>query len=48
MISRLENEVLLTELARRKVDFEVCGPTARKVHNTLRGFTTLPLRFKAG
>ncbi len=48
MISRLENEVLLTELARRKVDFEVTGPTEYKVHNTLRGFTKLPMRFKQG
>ena len=45
MISRLENEVLLTELARRKVDFEVCGEATRTVHNTLRGFSKLPLRF---
>ena len=46
MISRLENEVLLTELARRKVDFEVIGPTQHKVHNTLRGFAKLPMRFR--
>ncbi len=48
MISRLENEVLLTELARRKVDLEVIGPTKHKIHNTLRGFTKLPMRFKQG
>jgi cytochrome P450 len=48
MISRLENEVLLTELARRKVDFEVIGATEHKVHNTLRGFSKLPMRFKQG
>lgn len=46
MISRLENEVLLTELARRKIDFELVGEPRRKVHNTLRGFNHLPLRFK--
>jgi cytochrome P450 len=48
MISRLENEVLLTELARRKIDFEVTGPTEYKIHNTLRGFTRLPMRFTQG
>ena len=45
MISRLENEVLLTELAKRKIDFELVGEPRRKVHNTLRGFNHLPLRF---
>ena len=48
MISRLENEVLLTALARRNVDFEVTGDTQHKVHNTLRGFSRLPMRFKQG
>jgi cytochrome P450 len=48
MISRLENEVLLTALARRKIDFEVIGQTEHKVHNTLRGFSRLPMRFKQG
>ena len=48
MISRLENEVLLTELAKRKVDFEVTGPTEHKIHNTLRGFQRLPMRFRQG
>lgn len=48
MITRLENEVLLTELARRKIDFEVIGSTEHKVHNTLRGFKKLPMRFKQG
>jgi cytochrome P450 len=47
MISRLENEVLITELARRKVDFEVTGETRHLVHNTLRGFAHLPMRFTA-
>ena len=47
MISRLENEVLLTALAKRKVDFELTGETRRRIHNTLRGFAHLPLRFKA-
>jgi len=48
MISRLEVDVLLSELARRKVDFEVSGPTQHIVHNTLRGFAKLPMRFKQG
>jgi 4-methoxybenzoate monooxygenase (O-demethylating) len=48
MISRLENEVLLTELAKRNVNFEVTGATQYKVHNTLRGFASLPMRFSAG
>lgn len=48
MISRLENEVIFTEMAKRKIDFEVTGPTQRVVHNTLRGFTKLPMRFKQG
>lgn len=48
MISRLENEVLLTEMAKRNVNFELSDMPVHKVHNTLRGFATLPLRFKQG
>jgi cytochrome P450 len=47
MISRLENEVLITELAKRKIDLEVTGETRHVVHNTLRGFAHLPMRFTA-
>lgn len=47
MISRLENEVLLTALAQRKVDFELTGEPKRSLHNTLRRFGHLPMRFKA-
>lgn len=47
MISRLEIEVLLTTLATRKIDFEVAGEPKRRLHNTLRGFAHLPMRFKA-
>ena len=47
MISRLEIEVLLTALATRKIDFEVAGEPKRRLHNTLRGFNHLPMRFKA-
>lgn len=48
MISRLENEVFFTELARRRIDFAVTGPAPRKIHNTLRGFASLPMRFTQG
>jgi hypothetical protein len=48
MIARLENEVLFTELARRKVDFELTGSVERIVHNTLRGIASMPMRFKQG
>lgn len=48
MIARLENEVLWTALAQRKIDFEICGEARHKVHNTIRGLETLPLRFKQG
>ncbi len=48
MVSRLEIEVLLTELAKRNVSFEVTGEGQRRVHNTLHGFDTLPMRFTAG
>ena len=47
MISRLENEVLITELAKRKVDFELTGEPRHLVHNTLRGLAHLPMRFTA-
>ena len=47
MISRLEIEVLLGELARRNVDFELTGTPRHRLHNTLRGFAHLPLRFTA-
>jgi hypothetical protein len=47
MISRLENEVMLTELARRKIDFVVTGEPRRALHNTLRRFGHLPMRFTA-
>jgi 4-methoxybenzoate monooxygenase (O-demethylating) len=43
MISRLEAEVLLTELARRVRRIELTGPAEPKIHNTLRGFSKLPV-----
>lgn len=48
MISRLENEVLFTEMAKRKIDFELTGPVQRIVHNTLRGISHMPIRFTQG
>ena len=48
MISRLENEVLFTEMAKRKIDFEVTGPAQHIVHNTLRGISRLPMRIRQG
>lgn len=47
MISRLEIEVLLDQLARRKVSFELAGEPKRRLNNVLRGFGYLPMRFKA-
>ena len=48
MITRLEADVLFTELARRKVDFELAGVPRHRLHNTLRGFAHLPMRFTQG
>ncbi len=47
MISRLEIEVLLDQLAKRKVSVELAGEPKRRLNNTLRGFGYLPMRFKA-
>ncbi len=46
MIARLETEVLLTELAKRVEHIELTGRAERKIHNTLRGFSELPLLLK--
>ncbi len=45
MISRLEAEVFFTELAKRKVDFHLTGKAQHKIHNVIRGFASLPMRF---
>jgi 4-methoxybenzoate monooxygenase (O-demethylating) len=45
MISRLEVECLLIELARRVERIELLSEGPRKVHNTLRGFVEMPVRF---
>ncbi|MGL5165059.1 MAG: cytochrome P450 [Afipia sp.] len=47
MIARLEVEVLLSALARRVSRIEMTGAPVRQLHNTLRGFERLPVRFHA-
>jgi cytochrome P450 len=47
MIARLEVEVLLSALARRVKRIEITGEPERLVHNTLRSFVKLPIRFHA-
>ncbi len=46
-ISRLEQEVLVNELFRRVSSIEPAGEPEPFVHNTLRGWTRLPLRLTA-
>jgi len=47
MIARLEVETLLTALADRVGSIELAGEPVRQLHNTLRGFERLPMRFQA-
>lgn len=47
MIARLEVEVLLNALARRVKRIELRGEPVRLLHNTLRSFEKLPVRFHA-
>ena len=47
MIARLEMEVLLTALAKRVTRIELSGEPERLLHNTLRSFAKLPVRFHA-
>lgn len=47
MIARLEVEILLTALARNAGRIEIVGEPVRQLHNTLRGFERLPIRFSA-
>jgi cytochrome P450 len=47
MISRLEIEALLSQLAKRNISFELAGEPKRRLNNTLHGFGYLPMRFKA-
>lgn len=43
IIARLESEVLLAELVKHVKRVELNGKAEPKIHNTLRGFTRLPL-----
>lgn len=43
-VARLEAEALLTALAARVRRFEPLGPGVRHLNNTLRGWTSLPMR----
>jgi hypothetical protein len=47
MIARLEVEVLLSALARRVSRIEMTDAPVRQLHNTLRGFERLSIRFHA-
>jgi cytochrome P450 len=47
MVARLEVETLLTALARKVDRIEIVGEPVRQLHNTLRGFERLPMRFSA-
>jgi hypothetical protein len=47
MIARLEVEILLNALARHVSRIEFAGEPVRQLHNTLRGFQRLPMRFHA-
>lgn len=46
MISRLEMEVLFTELAKRIETIELAGEPSRLIHNTMRIYSKLPVKFK--
>ena len=48
MLARLEAEVLLGELARRVETIELAGEPVRKLNNTLRGLTSLPVQVRPG
>lgn len=45
MVARLEVETLLTALARKVARIEIVGEPVRQLHNTLRGFERLQMRF---
>jgi cytochrome P450 len=47
MIARLEVEVLLRAMAARVTAIEFTGEPRRMLHNTLRGFQSLPVRLRA-
>jgi hypothetical protein len=43
-VARLEGEIMLTALAERVERIELAGPAVRRLNNTLRGLSRLPLR----
>lgn len=47
MIARLELEVMLRALAAKVAHIELDGTPRRQLHNTLRGFEMLPVKFRA-
>ena len=47
MVARLEVETLLSALARKVTRMKIVGDPVRQLHNTLRGFERLPMRFVA-
>jgi cytochrome P450 len=47
-VARLEAEALLTALVRRVDRFELTGTPRRHPNNTLRSWTSLPLRVRPG
>ncbi|OFI38516.1 cytochrome [Arthrobacter sp. SW1] len=46
-ISRLEMDVLFTEMATRIKSIELCGEPVPYLHNTLRGWSSIPLKVTA-
>ncbi len=47
MLARLETEMILTALLQRFSGIEIAGEPKRKLNNTLRQFSALPLRLTA-
>ncbi len=48
MVARLEGEIMLTALAERVEQIELAGPPVRRLNNTLRGLSRLPLHVTHG
>jgi cytochrome P450 len=46
LIARLETDAVLSALARKVSSLELAGEPVRRLNNTLRGFTRLPLRVR--
>jgi cytochrome P450 len=46
-LARLEATEVLSALARRVERFEMVGPPVRKLNNTIRAFSSLPIRIVA-